>query len=349
MKIGLVFGGRSVEHEISIISASNIARSLENLELDVVYLFIDTDGLWFLIEKDRETSLKDALNFKKPISLNLSNFEPFNEIDLFFPIVHGTSGEDGCLQGFFELMNKPYVGPRVQASAICMDKELTKRILKNAGHLVVDYICLRKKEEFDTAKVQEEIGYPCFVKPASLGSSVGISKCYDAQDLEQAIKEAFSYDKKVLIEKGIVGEEVECAVIGGKLPQASLPVKLKPSHDFYSYEAKYIDPNGAKLEAPFVADDFLLKRIQQEAIEIYRLLGCESMSRVDFFLTEAGDLYLNEVNTLPGFTNISAFPKAWEVSGVGFDDLIEILITEAIFRFQSDQKISRNKLQDSKV
>jgi D-alanine-D-alanine ligase len=347
MKVGLVFGGRSVEHAISIRSASNILKALFELDVDVKPFYIDEEGFWSEITVQRGQPLQEALLEKKPVSLNLSTFEPFDSIDLFFPIVHGTSGEDGSLQGFFELLNKPYVGPRVQSSAICIDKEIAKRLIKAKGHLVSDYIVIDRLDESTVEEVNAKIGFPCFVKPASLGSSVGISKVETKEDLKKGIELAFEVDRKVLIEKKINGKEIEVGVIGSKKPQASCPVWVKTTHDFYSFEAKYLDPDGAHLEVPFQADAILIEKIQQEAIAIYKELGCESMARVDFFLTSDEELYLNEVNTLPGFTNISAFPKAFEALGVGFKDLIEILIDEAMIRFQSESSIQRSQLVGS--
>jgi D-alanine-D-alanine ligase len=341
MKVGLVFGGRSVEHEISILSAVNVAKVLEKLLVDVIYYYVDPKGHWFVFEKMPNEELKEALQRAKELVVNFGNFQEFQKIDLFFPLIHGTTGEDGSLQGFFELVNKPYVGPRVLAAAICMDKEVTKKILKAKGVLVVDSITYVTKEKIDEELIEQKIGYPLFVKPASLGSSVGISKVYDPLQLKEAIDLAFTFDQKIMIEKAINGQEIECAVIGAKKPQASLPVKLCVNHDFYSYDAKYLDPQGAYLEAPFKAEPALIEKIRQKAIEIYLALGCVSMARVDFFLTEADELILNEVNTIPGFTDISAFPKAWNCLGVDTVELVDTLLTEALLRFNEEKTLKR--------
>ena len=345
MKLGLVFGGRSVEHEISIRSANQVSEALKKLNIEIIYIYIDKSGSFYEIQKPNHLFLKDCLEQKKPLQLNLTTLEPFQSIDIFFPLVHGTSGEDGCLQGFFELIGKPYIGPGVQSSSICMDKEMTKRILRAKGFNVGTYHVLKQGDEIDHELIEKEINFPCFVKPASLGSSVGISKVYSALELEDKVHLAFEHDQKVLIEKAIQGKEIECAIVGTKKPQCAFPIRLIINHDFYSYEAKYIDPNGANIEAPFQADEDLILMIQNTAIEIYKELGCESFSRIDFFLTDENELVFNEVNTIPGFTEISAFPLAWKISGVEMADLLDILITESLLRFASKKTL----IQQSQV
>ncbi len=333
MKLGLIFGGKSVEHDVSLRSAEKVAIALKQLKIDVIYIYIDKNGCFFELDED--------LSNKKPIILNLSTLEPFQSIDIFFPLVHGTFGEDGCLQGFFELLGKPYLGSGVLASAICMDKEMTKKILALKGFRIGPYKALKIGDSIDIDLIEKEIQYPCFVKPASLGSSVGISKVYNSKELSEKIAYAFQYDRKILIEKAIIGKEIECALVGSKKPQCAFPIRLIVNHDFYSYEAKYIDPQGAMIEAPFQGDLDLITMIQNSAIEIYKELGCESFARIDFFLTSENELYFNEVNTIPGFTEISAFPLAWKTSGIDLPDLLDILITEAFLRYDSKKNSSQ--------
>ncbi len=344
MNLGIVFGGRSVEHAVSILSTERICSVLETLPFDLFFYYIDRQGAWYELNKEIGEPLGQALSNKKPIQIHMQTFEPFSSIDLFFPLVHGRDGEDGALQGFFELINKPYIGPGVQSSSICMDKELAKRLVQAKEILVADYVVLKEGSAWSLEGIVKKIGFPCFVKPASLGSSIGISKVYNSLELDEAIKKAFFYDQKILVEQAIVGEEIECALIGSKKIQASFPIKLHVQHDFYSFDAKYIDPNGASIEAPYQAEDVIIKKIQQTAVRIYEELGCESMARIDFFLTKEKALYFNEVNTIPGFTSISGFPLAWERSGVTMQNLIQALVEEALIRHQEQHKKKQRAL-----
>jgi D-alanine-D-alanine ligase len=340
MKIGLVFGGMSVEHEISIASAKNIFTGLKKLNFSVVAFYVDRQGRWFIVES---LDNLDALDQKDSFNVNFFDLAPFSTIDLFFPIIHGTFGEDGSLQGFFELLQKPYVGPTVLGSALGMDKLMAKKVVESAGINAGVYTSYRKKEAVNLAEVEEKIGYPCFIKPISLGSSVGISKAKNQQELKEAIALAFLYDEAIIIEKGIDGMEIEVAVIGSNQPQASFPIRLIVNHDFYSYQAKYEDEKGCEIQAPFEAPKEILEKFQQQAIQVYKELKLVSMARVDFFFTSNQEIIFNEVNTIPGFTHISGFPIAWKASGLDFEDLLEILILEAHLRFQEKRKILRAK------
>ena len=347
--IGLVFGGKTVEHDISIMSAINVAKGLLQLNFPSRYFYIDSSGKWFEVDNLVDHKISESFQRKRPVVIDFSNFSEFDNIDVFFPIVHGTTGEDGALQGLFELIDKPYVGPGIKASAICMDKEFTKKLSEIIGIKVAKYISIHKGEKLDISQVEEKIGYPCFVKPASLGSSVGISKVKNENELLESLKTAYLVDDKILIEEELIGHEVECAVIGYRKPQVSLPVRLIINHEYYSFDAKYNDPNGAFLEIPYKADDALLKQIQEAARKIYVGLDCASLARIDFFITEDEGIYLNEVNTLPGFRDISAFPQAWKATGVDLPSLLEILIVEAILRFEEKKQISRTNLQTIKM
>lgn len=340
MKIGLVFGGVSVEHEISIASAKNVFAGLKKLDFTVVPFYVDRQGKWYQV---KNLDHLDQLEEKDSFSLNFYDFSPFSSIDLFFPMIHGTYGEDGCLQGLFELLQKPYIGPSVIGSAMGMDKGIAKKIAEKAGIAVGVYRTYRKKDEINFSDLEEKIGYPCFVKPISLGSSVGINKAKDLTELKEAIKVAFSFDDAIIIEKQVIGKEIEVAVIGTHQPQASFPIRLIVNHDFYSYAAKYEDEKGCQIEAPFQAPKEVLELFQKTAIKVYQELQLTSMARVDFFYTESKEIIFNEVNTIPGFTNISGFPIAWKASGVEFEDLLEILILEAHLRFQEKRKISRTQ------
>lgn len=359
-KIGIIFGGKSAEHEVSLQSAKNIVDAMDREKYDVVLIGIDKEGNWHL--NDVSSYLINEQN-PKLISLNKSNdhvaFVPGEEnnplihtenasasekLDVVFPIVHGTLGEDGSMQGMMGIADLPFVGASVLSSAICMDKEIAKRLLQSSDvHVARGRTYTRaQKQTIDFASLQNELGVPMFIKPANQGSSVGVSKVETQAEFEAGIRTAFQYDHKVLIEETLPGREIECSVLGNDKPIASLPGEVLPQTEFYSYESKYIDEKGAELAIPADLDDDTVKKIQEAAIQAFEALQCEGLARVDFFLTPDNDVYVNEVNTLPGFTKISMYPKLWEVSGLSYPDLIDRLIELAIERYQRD-----NLLKDS--
>lgn len=357
MNIGIIFGGKSAEHEVSLQSAKNIIDAIDKEKFTVTLIGIDKQGNWHL--NDHSSYLLHADN-PKLIQLNKSNetvaivpgsnehqFIQANstaileQLDVVFPIVHGTLGEDGSLQGMLRLANLPYVGPNVLGSSLCMDKDIAKRLLQSSGIKVADWLVYTsaEKDDIDFQKVQEKLGLPLFIKPANQGSSVGVSKVMTEDEFSQAVQLAFEYDRKIIIEEAIQGREIECSVLGNDHPIASLPGEILPKTSFYSYESKYIDEKGAELAAPADLTDEQIEKVQEMSIQAFKVLQCEGLGRVDFFLTDAGDLYVNEINTLPGFTKISMYPRLWEVSGLSYSSLITRLIELAIERHEKESEL----------
>jgi D-alanine-D-alanine ligase len=259
-----------------------------------------------------------------------------------FPILHGPFGEDGTVQGLLKLADIPFVGAGVLGSAAGMDKDVMKRLLRDAGIPIGKFITLRggPANAPSFADAAGELGAPFFVKPANMGSSVGVSKVYDEDGCRAALDEAFRFDSKVLIEENIPGREIECSVLGNDNPAASLPGEVRPSKEFYSYEAKYIDSNGAVLEIPAKLPPETVRRVQELAVKTFQTLECQGLSRVDFFLRDSGEVIVNEINTMPGFTKISMYPKLWEASGLGYRELIDRLIQLAIERFNAEKGLA---------
>ncbi|WP_031500241.1 D-alanine--D-alanine ligase family protein [Bryobacter aggregatus] len=312
LKVAVVYGGRSGEHEVSLRSAESIISNLDPERYEVSRFLVTKDGAWN----------------PGPI-LPAPGANP--NIDLVFPIVHGTFGEDGTMQGLFELADLPYVGPGVLGSATAMDKEFTKRILHDAGVPIVDYV-IQRRGELDAAAIIAKLGLPVFVKPANLGSSVGINKAKNLAGLEAALEEAASFDTKVIIERAVAGREFECSVLGNEEMQASFPCEILPAGEFYDYDAKYV-LDTTRIELPAKLDAAQTAAIRKHAVDAVRALGCEGMSRVDFlYETATGQFYVNEVNTLPGFTSISMYPKMWEHSGIPYARLLDRLIELALER-----------------
>jgi D-alanine-D-alanine ligase len=344
IRVGILFGGKSAEHEISLLSAKNVIEALDREKYEPVLIGIDKKGEWHRCESiafsaKEKTTL--VLKDKGGDLVNLTNGQRHDSLDVIFPILHGTYGEDGTVQGLLKLANIPFVGSGVLGSAVGMDKDVMKRLLRDAQITTAKFVLLNRSSRghYDFSQIVKEVGLPFFVKPANLGSSVGISKVKSEEDFIQALACAFDFDHKVLVEEYVKGREIECAVLGNENPKASLPGEVIPQHEFYSYEAKYLDPNGALFQVPAELDQDTIERIQFMAIKAYHTLCCEGMARVDFFLKENGDLYLNEVNTIPGFTNISMYPKMWEASGLAYSDLIDTLIQLAIDRFEKEKML----------
>ena len=312
LRVAVVYGGRSGEHEISIRSAQAIMERMDSAKYEKIEYFIGKDGRWN----------------PKPI-LPEPGVQP--EIDVVFPILHGTFGEDGTIQGLLEMADLPYVGAGVMASSVSMDKEMMKRVCISQTLPVVDYVAVtREKPDLDA--IEKKLPFPMFVKPANLGSSVGISKARNREELEKAIHLAAEYDRKIIVERGIAGRELECAVLGNEAPVASLPCEILPSREFYDYEDKYL-LNAAETKVPADLPHDKTEELRALAVGCYRAVECEGMARVDFFLEAATDrLYINEINTIPGFTSISMYPKMWEHSGIPFPALIDELIELALAR-----------------
>jgi len=314
-RVAVIYGGRSGEHEVSLRSAKSIIEAMDEEKYKVIHYLISKEGKWS----------------PRPILP-----EPGGNpgVDVVFPMLHGTFGEDGTLQGLLDLANLPYVGAGVLASAISMDKEMMKRVAKEAGLPVVEYFVVPGNHDFD---------FPVFVKPANLGSSVGISKASDCAELKAAIELASSYDRKVIVERGIIGREFECAVLGNDNPVAATPCEILPSREFYDYEDKYL-LDAARTVIPANLSPDQTAEMQRLAVECYRAVECEGMARVDFLLESAtGKLYINEINTIPGFTSISMYPKMWEYSGLAMPKLIDRLIELALERHAAKQRLRYSK------
>jgi D-alanine-D-alanine ligase len=314
LRVAVVYGGRSGEHEVSIRSAKAILDGMDPAKYEKIEYFIDKQGKWS----------------PHPIGPEPAAHP---EIDVVFPVLHGTFGEDGTVQGLFELADLPYVGAGVLGSSVSMDKEMMKRVCTERMLPVVDYVTV-SRENPDLEKICGRLPFPMFVKPANLGSSVGISKVHDARELAAAVALAAQYDRKVIVERGILGRELECSVLGNEKPMASVPCEILPSREFYDYDDKYLlDRAETKLPADLSAEK--TEELRRLAVECYRAVECEGMGRVDFLLeASTGKLYINEINTIPGFTSISMYPKMWEASGIGFSALIDRLIELALERHE---------------
>ena len=358
IRIGIIYGGRSAEHEVSRQSAFNIVSAIDRSAHQVVVLRIDRDGSWhredaaaFLAESQPAESggAVAALPGGRPPAAAAQSSSPaerpnvsapaaLQKLDVVFPVLHGPYGEDGSVQGLLKTAGIPFVGPGVLAAAVGLDKDVMKRLLRGAGIPVGDFRVVHRADPRPAwSEITAELGSPVFVKPANLGSSVGIRKVAGAAALAEAMDEAFAYDTKILIERAIRGREIECAVLGDELPMVSVPGEVIPTHEFYSYEAKYLDEDGARLVIPAELGPLTVERAQDLALAAYRALCCDGMARVDFFLQEDGTFLVNELNTIPGFTRISMYPKLWEASGVPYPELIERLIRLGIERHERER------------
>lgn len=313
LKIGVLFGGKSAEHDVSLVSAKNVIGALDKKKYQVFPIKIDKKGKF------------DLSKIKK--------------MDVIFPVLHGPYGEDGSIQGLLKILDIPFVGPSVLGSALGMDKDVMKRLFKEAGISIGKFITINKGEEKSFNEVKKYLGLPFFVKPANMGSSVGINKVKNEREWSIAQREAFLYDTKIIIEENIEGQEVECSVLGNEKPKASILGEIISKKDFYSYEAKYIDDKGAELLIPANVSDSIKKKVQDMAIKVFQTLNCEGMGRVDFFIKKDGKVVVNEINTIPGFTPISMYPKLWEASGLPTSELLNALIKLAKERFDREHKL----------
>jgi len=359
LRVGLLFGGRSAEHEVSLASARNIDAAIDRSRYDVLLICIDKGGKWGLVDDPAFfesfspgttpslTEVGGALSVSPCPSEGGFLFDQqgkcVGSLDVIFPVLHGTFGEDGTLQGLLALSRIPFVGSGVLASAASMDKDVMKRLLREACIPTPRFAVFgfREKSSIDFRAVRETLGLPLFVKPANLGSSVGIHKAKNEQEFRSAVEEAFLYDSKIVIEEFIEGREIECSVLGNEAPTASLPGEVIPKHEFYSYDAKYVDEEGAVLQVPAELSESEKMKVQELAVKSFRTLCCEGMARVDFFLRADGQVLVNELNTLPGFTSISMYPKLWEASGLSQTALIDRLIQLAIERAQREKRLRR--------
>lgn len=344
-QVGLIFGGNSSEYEVSIVSGRNIYKAIDKEKFDVHPIWITNEG-YFANEEESFKVLEDpSYQVKNPHKVhnisNLIELENLPEIDVFFPIVHGNLGEDGVLQGLFRLMNKPFVGDDVLAAAVTMDKEFTKILAQRVGVPVADWIAIKRFEyddknndKLDYEKVAEKLGRDMFVKPSNQGSSVGVSHVTNADEYAAALKEAFKYDDKVLVEETVPGTEVETAVLGNDNPiVAGVGQITNAKGSFYSYKNKYDDNSTSKLQIPADLPQEIIDTVRRNARKVYEVTECSGMARIDSMLTPGGKVVLTEVNALPGFTNISMYPKLFEEAGVPYTELITRLIEVGMERF----------------
>ena len=353
IRVAVLFGGRSAEHEVSLQSARNVIDAIDHDKYEAVLIGIDRAGAWFL-NKDSISLLNSddprliTLNkSNNPVSLipsdqtgvlvDLQGSTTLPSIDVLFPVLHGPYGEDGSIQGLAKLANVACVGSDILGSSIAMDKDVSKRLLRDAGIPVARHLCLRRGGLTSEIKqtLEEDFGYPLYVKPANMGSSVGVVKVSQPSELKAAVEIALQYDIKVVLEENIVGREIECAVLGNDDPVASSIGEIGTDDGFYSYEKKYIDGDGAKLIIPASMDFDTLQRVQKTAIAAFKVLESRGMARVDMFLSASNEIYVNEINTIPGFTAISMYPKLWQDSGLSYTDLIDRLIQLALEQHQA--------------
>lgn len=353
LRVGVIFGGRSGEHEVSIVSASSVISVMDKSKYEVVPIGITKAGKWFTGKNIIEAFKNENFDELTPITLHTDPGEKgyielleggkHERLDAVFPVLHGPFGEDGTIQGLFEMANIPYVGAGVLASSLAMDKLMTKAVLDEAGIPVVPYIGINrnayiKEPGLVLERITTEIGFPCFVKPANLGSSVGISKVKNFGELAPALEEALKYDRRILAEKGINAREIEVAVLGNDDATASCCGEIIVGGEFYDYNDKYVDGKSTTV-APADLHKDVSDRIREMAVKSYKLIDCAGFARVDSFLDRGtGEIYINEINTIPGFTSISMYPKMWEKSGLPYKDLIDRLIELAFERHEDKQK-----------
>ncbi len=355
INVAIIFGGKSAEHEISLQSAKNVYDAIDKEKYNPILIGIDKKGRWVLQKNDNV----GCVNFNKIDSTSpqihilpgeglLVGTKENLEINVAFPILHGPLGEDGTVQGLLKLANIPFVGAGVLGSAVGMDKEIMKRLFRDEGIPIAKFLIFKKGDKLlKFSDTVESLGLPFFVKPANMGSSVGVSKVTTETEYKKALFDAFKYDNKIIVEEFIKGREIECGGLGNFEVIASIPGEIIPLYDFYSYESKYIDKDGAKLEIPAKISKETVAVIKNLTIKTFKLLSCEGLGRVDFFLKENGEVIINEINTIPGFTKISMYPKLWEASGISYTNLIDKLIQFAIERFKNEEMLESNYSKSS--
>jgi D-alanine-D-alanine ligase len=358
IKVGVLFGGRSAEHEVSLVSAASIINALDKNKYDILPIGITKEGRWLTavnaVQLLRDHAPLDNLpehvllpDPRKQSLVNISTAFPqaAQHLDVIFPVIHGTYGEDGTIQGLFELADIPYVGAGVLGSAVGMDKVIAKQLLERAKIPVTSgvwflYSDFTKNSKKYIAEIEKKLRYPCFVKPPNQGSSVGITKAHNRKELIAAIGLAGQYDRKILVEKAILNpREIEVSVLGNDEPEVSVAGEIIPSNEFYDYDAKYVDGKSRAI-IPAKLPNHVVKKIQRCALSAFKILNCAGMARIDFLIQKNGKVFLNEINTIPGFTSISMYPKLWEASGVAYADLLDKLIHLAIERHEQKRQLT---------
>ncbi|TFD98294.1 D-alanine--D-alanine ligase [Jeotgalibacillus sp. R-1-5s-1] len=349
-KLCLLFGGKSAEHEVSLQTAKAVIKALDLSKFDIDPVFITKDGEWrkgpaltspvedvkqLQFGSDREVSAAEGV-----LTIQGNTERGY---DIVFPLLHGPNGEDGTVQGLLEVLNVPYVGNGVLASSAGMDKVIMKNLFRDAGLPQVEYVSFvravwEQNREEAYQKTEDEIGYPCFIKPANLGSSVGISKCTNREELEKGFEEAFQFDRKIIVEQGVKAREIELGVIGNEFPEVSVPGEIVAKKDFYDYKAKYVDGDSVMI-IPAELPEGMAEELQQMAKTAFQAVDCSGLVRADFFVTEKNEIFINEINTMPGFTPYSMFPLLWENTGVSYPELIEKLVKLGMERYDDKQKL----------
>jgi D-alanine-D-alanine ligase len=357
-RVMLLFGGQSAEHEVSVSSAVNVSRALRRAGYDLCLVYVSRRGFWHHVEDmdllsdmgelEREGSFDIVVLTRGVEGVRLTRADtckPLQVIDVAFPILHGPYGEDGTVQGLLKLLDLPFVGAGVTGSAVGMDKDIMNRLLRDGGVPIPAFLVFDEstRDRIDYERVIQELGSPLFVKPANLGSSVGIGVADDREAFQASVDRAFRFDRKIVIEECVRGREIECSVLGNERPVVSLPGEVVPRHRFYSYKAKYVDDRGADLVIPAVLDDATVRRVQELALRSFSVLCCEGLARVDLFVRENGEVLVNEINTLPGFTDISMYPKLWEASGIAQHELVDQLVHLALARAERERILQRER------
>ena len=349
LKVGILYGGRSVEHAVSVNSARNIAQYTDKDLFEVFCIGISTKGVWYATQ-----SVNKEIEKGKRLKLHLDTETPSFEdqegtiftLDIAFPVLHGTDGEDGSIQGLLKAMDIAMVGTGVLGSSVSMSKLVAKQLMAQADLPVTKFVYYKfdQKDSIDFDFVKEKIGLPLMVKAANLGSSVGVSKVTDKTTFYDAIEDSFQYDECVIIEEYVKGREIECAVLGNSPPEASLPgeIIISSNYDFYTFDAKYVDGEAVKIDVPAKLNESISNEIRSVSVKAYQLLHCEDFARVDLFLSEGGKVYVNEINTIPGFTNSSMYPMMWKDRGVSFTQLITRLINLGKERYEKSKRIEKD-------
>jgi D-alanine-D-alanine ligase len=349
-KVAILYGGRSVEHAVSVNSARNIYEYIDKDQFEPVPLGISKSGQWFLtngvskeIEQGKAIGL--MLDPANPGFLLLSSGDRFR-VDIIFPVLHGTDGEDGSIQGLIKAMDIPMVGTGVLGSALAMNKIVAKRLMRQAGLPVTDFLTFRypEKDKITFTSISKKLGTPFMVKSASLGSSVGVTKVKNKNDFKGAVEEAFKYDDEMLAEEFVTGREIECAILGNDPPESSYPgeIVISKAYEFYTFDAKYVDPKAVEIHVPAKLSKSIAEKIRTVSIKAFETLHCQDFSRIDLFLDKKGKIYINEVNTIPGFTNSSMYPMMWKERGISFSELITRLLNLAQERYNRGKRIERD-------